>query len=27
MQAFRSRAIRRDGFMADRIDADGRNVK
>jgi hypothetical protein len=27
MQARRSRAIRRDGFMGDRIDADGRNVK
>jgi len=27
MQALRSRAIRRDGFMLERIDADGRNVK
>ena len=27
MQAFRSRAIRRDGFMSDRIDTVGQNVK
>jgi hypothetical protein len=27
MQAFKSRAIRRDGFIGDRIAADGRNVK
>ena len=26
-QALRSRAIRRDGFIGDRIDAGGRNVK